>query len=333
VLFRSGDGELKTLSPICLGSLDLDATIAFDHSGDGGDVRIWSDGRKTIEISGIPLLVRDAENHGPYYIEGVRSSNRVGDVTLTLDWKDVSQSGQVVKQMTVTPLITGFTVSAPPNGQGNTIKWIDAANPRYGVETVDVTFNARLITEFLQGQPVFIQNVIGVTNSDGARCGLLYRAGTGYENADYWLTTGPPTVDTANEDDVPEYTYKLASTYNPNPPPSVWTIAATDAPAIDFQPGGEEQMGAIQSLNSRAYLRTHLVWKYPSGIYYVLAQHDWQVDLSADHVDPGPAGLNTLRATGGVLPDPSYEIAHPNPPLIRVTGPVANEAITLIPCR
>ncbi len=247
------------------------------------------------------------------WLEGTHESASLNDffMNVTYTW-GVGQTSSVDATLTVTPVINSFTVKDAPR-----------QNVRFGTITSDITtgmtaqtllsrpgalFDANLTVDNLSGNPVFIQNVMAMQNGangttvGGASVGASYLNGT--SKANMTLPNGAlPLVDA-----VPATPRTAEYAANINNDGHIATASSNDSPGLAPPPTA----ASVTAADYKLTLKLYLVWKYPSGVYYSLANYDWWTNFYATAA-AGVAPANTVAITHGVTAAPDYSRSNADP--------------------
>jgi hypothetical protein len=206
---------------------------------------------------------------------------------------------------TVTPLINAFSVTPAGGANGQNINFRDQ-NPVDGLEGIQAfvppavpgaAFAADVTRTSLQGNEVFIQNFLSVTNGfNGSAAGWIYTAASGLANMNLKpinntafpyldANPGPPPPAT------PEYDYQFNYTTNTT---DRQVAADSDSPSSGWAANSDK--GNI--IDVRYKYTLYLVWKYPGGIYYPIANINWYVNFYANRNVPNIGVTNILLPRG-----------------------------------
>jgi hypothetical protein len=330
----AGDGDLMWAQLTCVGFPAGGQWSCLTQTPFGGHIDKWIDDKKTAEF----FPYADANHPGgegtcDFYFEGTHESSALNDVTITFTYTVNGTPHSASAQMTVTPLITTFTVT-PWNAPAGQNVWFDQGNGRGGalnalngmttLSTVGqwgAQFNATLTDKNLSGNPVFIQNLtkvpngtLGPTTFNNNEVGATFTAGTNPASQNYAITPAAqragaafPLLDTPAT--PPEY--PLVQSSNDG---NTATIQAVDTPRLP----PTANAGNGTAIDVQFGFKLYLVWKYPSGIYYPVAYYEWWVDWYAT----GNGPVNNIILTYGVQSDVIYIPSNATPG--KMVGPVAN---------
>jgi hypothetical protein len=295
-------------------------SIWWTYSGTG-KIALWADQKKTAAFT----------PPGAFYVEGGHESSALNDVTLEFDYTVGGVKYSASTQITVTPLITDFTIKPTlKNGgvwftvgnnalQGLTTHW-------QGSPTPGAYFGAQLTDTNLSGNPVFIHNlnkikngILGPTNFNGNPVGATFVAGTNPASQSVVITAAAqangaafPFLDTPTDTGSPEY--PLTSSSNDG---NTAIIQSNDSPAV----GSTANANSGTAIDVQDSYQLYLVWKYPSGIYYPLAWYLWWVQFYA--TGPGPVN-NIIVPPSGVGVDVRWFPDNSTPG--KMIAPIANNS-------
>jgi hypothetical protein len=273
-------------------------STTITYTPPGAQIALWTNQMKTANFSPNGLGTMR------FYIEGVHESTRLNDVTLTFQYTVGTPPNQTIysasAKITVTPLINSFTVTG---AAGQNINFVDQ-NPVDGLKglaaeilpnTPGATFNAGVTRTNLNGKEVFIQNIYAVTNAPhGGAAGWVFTKASGLasENDVPINGTAFPYLD-SRQAVSPEYNLNFNYTTN-----TADTQVATDndSPATDSVAMNSDKTEVIDEVIG---LQLYLLWKYPSGVYYPIANILWDVWFYANTNVPNK-GVSNILITNGV---------------------------------
>src|SRR5262249_46401841 len=148
--------------------------LYFTNSGTGV-IAFWQDTQKR---NAMPSSWTDGSlpTNG-FFVEGVATSSSINDITIHLDYTVGTSTFHATAQVSVTPIVTNFTLTvATPPQNGTVINFTNNTNGIEGLKaallgqgngdgTAGVTYDASVRRTSVAGALVFVQNVDAVLNN------------------------------------------------------------------------------------------------------------------------------------------------------------------------
>jgi hypothetical protein len=330
----------------------LVATISVSDSGPDslGNILLWEDPRK---VSPAQSTYQVDQFGQVLWVEGTEPSAMERDLIITVNYnlalpsrppRHVAGSDRLA--VTVTPVIDHFTNTVgtvqffntqnlgPANlpGDFNGVGGMVAGDPMSLVgqnvtwDTIraGAKFEASLLARGMPGDPLYIQNQLGVENGGQTTqgVGVTVETNSGGQQL-YAVSPNPglsfPLLDTQAPALTPDY--PLASDSGGDTDPRI--IRAYDFPYFTTSADWDWQKSV--QIDFEYDFRMYLVWRYPArdpqgSILYTLAQIDWQVYFRADRNANNP-GLGVNEVLGCGVGTGDYVVSHENP---KVRPPLVN---------
>jgi hypothetical protein len=219
-----------------------------------GQVSLWQDPKKDNAFTGPPAGATTAT----FYIEGTHESAAAGDVTLKFKYtlNGISYTSPTLA-ITVTPLITAFTVTPAGGANGQNIIFTNGVDGSGGLSArpqpnvAGITYSSTVTQSALRtgqngalsGGYKYVQNFTnvvngnnGTRNGNGAAVGWLYQNNTAQvlqlQNGNF------PVLDKLNTGGDQHYDADFNS--QPSPDGSTVTITADDAPSTGNPANGNQ---------------------------------------------------------------------------------------------
>jgi hypothetical protein len=282
---------------------------------------LWADQQKLAPLSGFtpaPTVT--------FYIEGLRPSSTIGDITLSATYVDNAPGSTprtVSTTITVTPIVTNFTVT--PHAAPSVVFW-DGMDGLSGLATDSqgapgAAFNAQVTQTGVGGTGIFIQNFVGMDNgAGGAAAGWVFTAASGLPNLNSVLTNGAkfPVLDKVGDPPPPVYDVQFSTAGSTA---DTLKMEAADSPAT----GNPTNSDKLQNIDVTYRLTLYVVWRFADNSIYTLASDNWQVAFRADTNVPG-SGVTNIRAASGVS---ASHFVLTNADVPALTAPIANNVVKI----
>lgn len=328
-----------------MGPIQVFVIYADADNNGGGLVRLWQDQSKSVGINltwnaQLSALQGSLPNYptSDFYVEGIRPSKVPNDVKIKVKAAFMQAPGEPAppppaeseKTLTVTPVITGFSVNPKPPDPHTTFyrhttgkigginsgrQSADGGDPNSGQKGAE--FTADLIKTNALGRGYFIHNVIDLINGNPSAVELTNQAKAN------WTLPAPlsyPILDwVAGNNAQPFYPSDDVIAISPDR----HNFKAHDTPSFFLslaQLGVDEIVRFDLTFDAELYL----VFRFDDGTVYTLARAYWQVIFKASMVN----NALTIDQNSIVSAEP-YHLTHNNP--MPFTGPTFNTSIQLTP--
>ena len=301
-----------------------------------GQIALWTDAKKSAAFT-VPGGLT-----ATFYIEGTHESGKAGDVTLWFSYtvNGVSYPSNTLT-ITVTPLITAFTVTPAGGANGQNIIFrngVDGSGglsarpqPNVAGNTYSSTATQTGLRAGQNGGYKYVQNFLGVVNGNngthlfnGAAVGWLnLNQNTGavlqLQNPINLANGGYPILDKVNAGGDQSYDSDFVPT--PSADGTTVTITATDSPrtgvpvinGVNWGPTGI----AVDALYQP---RTYVAWEWTglgggnqAPVFYFLAYYNWQANFYGT-ASTGNPPIDTINVLHGVTADANYTRSNADPP-------------------